>query len=382
MRIFAAYYFLTFLSFSVFTPYTSLYFSEKGFDNTKVGIILSLWAFVSVIAQPVMGIMSDRMGNPRKLIMISVAAAPILGLGFQFTDHFSSVIALSVCFIWFQSSFGPLSDAIAVEKCMREGFSFGSIRLWGALSYSLGTFGTGFLYEKYGYDHIFLYYLLISVLVLACLLRFPNSRLSSPPITLFEQAKQVFVNKRFMVFVGISLLLVLSWTSSSTFLPIYFKDLGFDMGLLGSAFALGALVEVPVFWIAARISRKIGTFYLLALAAAVFGLRCLMLFLFHNEYLTIGLQALDGISFAFAAGTLVEVVEGYASAHTKATFQTVFAAASWGLGGIIGNAAGGVIVDAQGAPFLFLLLFILCASASLLFACMKQTSAIRKADMN
>jgi PPP family 3-phenylpropionic acid transporter len=43
-------------------------------------------------------------------------------------------------------------------------------------------------------------------------------------------------------------------------------------------------------------------------------------------------------------------------------------AVTWGLGGIIVNAARGVIVDHQGTPFLYLIFFVLSAAASLLFA--------------
>jgi PPP family 3-phenylpropionic acid transporter len=367
VKFLAPYYFLSYLALSVFMPYTSLYFSERGFSNTAVGMILSLWALVSVIAQPVMGMINDRLSNPRKILMISAGAAPVIGLGFYYVDHFAAIIALSVVFSWFQSSAAPLSDSITVEAANREGFSFGSIRLWGALSYSLGTFSTGFLYERYGYGDIFFYYLAVSLLVFALLFGFPKTRSTHHKATVFEKAKEVLDNKPFLLFLGISLLMVMSSASSFTFLPIYFKEMGFDKGLLGSAFAVGAIIEVPMFWVATKLSRRVGRFNLLCIAAAIYSIKCLVLFLWHHVYLTLGVQLLDGISFAFAAGTFVEVVESFASAKTKATFQTIFAAVTWGLGGIIGNAAGGVIVDHRGTPFLYLILFILSAAASLLF---------------
>ncbi|MBW7460582.1 MFS transporter, partial [Paenibacillus sepulcri] len=246
MGILAAYYFFLYLSMSVFMPYTSLYFSEKGFSTSEVGFILSLWALVSVVAQPVMGLINDRIGSPRKIIMISVIAAPVIGLGFHYVNEFGAVIALSVLFTWFHSSTGPLSDSIAVEIGSRAGFSFGSIRLWGALSYSVGTISTGFLYDKYGYGSIFAYYLGFSLLVFALLFGFPKSRTSSTlEITLLQQAKEVIGNKPFMAYLGICLILVMSMASSSTFLPLYFQEMGFDKALLGSAFAAAALIEVP-----------------------------------------------------------------------------------------------------------------------------------------
>lgn len=353
-------------------PYMSLYFSEKGFSNTAVGFILSLGAFVSVIAQPAMGMFNDRMRNPRIVLMASVLLAPIIGLGFSFSESLGVVIAINVLFAWFQSSSPPLADAIAVEMGNREGFSFGSVRLWGALSYSLGTFLTGFIYAKYGYDNIFIYFLAVSLLVFMMLFWFPSSKPAHHQTTLFEQAKEVVRNKPFLFFLGVSMITAISTATSFSFLPIYFKELGFDKGLLGTAYAVAALIEVPMFWVATILCRKIGRFNLLSLSAAIYGLKCLLLYAVHDVYLTLGAQLLDGISFAFAAGTAVEVVERFASAKTKATFQTIYAAVTWGLGGIFGNAAGGVIADGTGTPFLFLILFVLSATAAALFAVMQR----------
>ncbi len=359
---------MLYLGLSVFMPYTSLFFSDKGFSHTVVGLILSLWSLVTVISQPVMGMLNDRLSNPRQILMIAAVAAPIFGLGFYYFDSLTAIIILSVFFAWFQSSAAPLSDSIAVELGKREGFSFGSVRLWGALSYAIGAFATGFLYEKYGYDHIFFYYLAVNLCLLLVILLFPKTKPASAKITIFEQMNEVIRNKPFLIFVGISMLTVMTTSINFTFLPIYFKEMGFDKSFLGSAFAVAALIEVPMFWVSAKLSRKIGRYNVLCIAAAIYAVKYMVLFAYADVYLTLAMQLLDGIAFAFVAGTAVEVVESYASDRTKATFQTVFAAVTWGLGGIIGNAVGGVIVDHLGAPFLYCILGICCAAASALYA--------------
>ncbi|WP_169306637.1 MFS transporter [Cohnella pontilimi] len=378
MRKLAAYYFLFYLSISVLQPYMSIFFSDKGFSYTEVGFILSLGAFVSVIAQPTMGMINDRMRNPRIVLMSTVLLAPLIGLGFSFSSLLAVVIALNVIFTWFQSSSAPLADAIAVEIGSREGFSFGSVRLWGALSYALGTFFTGFIYGKYGYDHIFIFFLAVSTLVFVLLFWFPNTKPAHQDTTFFEQAKEVVRNKPFLFFLGISMITAISSATNFSFLPIYFKEMGFDKSLLGTAYAVAALIEVPMFWVATILCRKIGSFNVLSLSAAIYALKCFLLYALHDVYLTLGVQLLDGISFAFAAGTAVEVVGRFASVRTKATFQTIYAAVTWGLGGIFGNAAGGVIADGMGTPFLYVVLFGLSATASVLFVYMDRIQSRNK----
>lgn len=377
MKSLASYYFLYYLALSAFLPYMSIYFSEKGFSSTAVGMILSLWAFVSVIAQPIMGMVNDRMSDPRKILLVSTIVSPILSLGFYYLGSLAAIMALSVVFAWFQSSAGPLSDSLAIDIGNREGFSFGSIRLWGALSYSLGTFCTGFLYGRIGYENSFFIYLVINIAVFFTIYLLPKMKHSPHKVTLFDQANEVLHNKPFVLFLGICLLVSLCSSMNFTFLPIYFKEMGFDKKWLGTAFAIAAIVEVPIFYISAKLGKRLGRFNVLWMASVLTAMRFILIFAFHNVYLVLALQAIDGISFAFFASLAVEVVESYASERTKATFQTIFAAATYGLGGIIGSSAGGIIIDHKGAPFLYLVLFFVSMAAALLFILSKH--ALQKA---
>ncbi|MCQ6562330.1 MFS transporter [Paenibacillus mendelii] len=367
MKTLASYYFLWYLTISVFMPYTSLYFSERGFSPTTVGLILSLWALVSIVAQPLMGMINDRVHNPRTILMICTAAAPLLGLGFYVVEGLAGILALSLFFAWFQSSAGPIGDAIAVEITSREGYSFGSVRLWGALSYALGAFVTGMLYGKFGYNDIFFYYLAASTAVCLVLMFLPAARVTRRRITLFGQMGEVVRNKPFMIFVLSSMLMMMSANINMNFLPLYFKEMGFDKSWIGSAFAIAAIIEVPMFWVAARLSRRIGRYRLMSLASVIYAIQYLTLFTFSDITLTLAVQLLNGIAFAFVAGTAVEVVQGFAAEGAKATLQTVYAAVTWGVGGIAGNAMGGMIIDHWGAPVLYLILFGLCMTASVLF---------------
>ncbi|BBI31317.1 MFS transporter [Cohnella abietis] len=367
MKTLASYYFFFYLGMSVLMPYTSLYFSDRGFTLTQVGLILSLWALVSIVAQPVMGMINDRINNPRKILMICAIAAPLLGMGFNMVESLFGILVLSLFFAWFQSSAGPIGDAMSVEIASKQGFTFGSVRLWGALSYAVGTFTTGILYDKFGYNNIFIYYLIVSLTICVVLLFLPATKVTRRKMTLFGQMGEVIRNKRFMIFVFTSMLVIMSATINLSFLPLYFKEMGFNKSWIGSAFAIAAIIEVPMFWVATKLSRKIGRYQLLCVAAAIYGIQYFTLFIFSDVYLTLGVQLMNGVAFAFIAGTAVEVVQSYATEGTSATLQTVHAAVTWGIGGIVGNAMGGMIVDHWGAPFLYFILFCLCATACVLY---------------
>lgn len=361
------YYFLLYLMSSTLLPYTSLHFHERGFSPSSIGYLLSIWAFVSVVAQPVMGMLGDRLQRPKGMLLLTAVATPVAGLLFYLSDDFAIIVAVSLVFAWFHSSLPSLSDAAAVEIGSRQGFSFGSVRLWGALSYAIGAFAAGFYYEQHGYETAFVLYAMLALPIIAVLFRLPVERSAPMRFTVFEQMGDVIRNRTFLFFCLLSFLTMLSVTASATFLPLYFDEHDFDKRFLGTAIALAALIEVPLFWIAGRLGERFGRSRLLAVAAALYASKYIILFLTSNVYVTLATQMLDGIAFAFFAGLAVEYVGGLASNKTKATLQTIYAAVTWGLGGIAGNLIGGQIAELRGVTFLYLCLFITCGLSSFLY---------------
>jgi MFS family permease len=367
LRTVSIYYFLLYLMSSTLLPYTSLHFHERGFSPSSIGYLLSLWALVSVIAQPIMGMLGDRLQRPKGMLIVTAVATPAAGLLFYLSDAFAVIVAVSLVFAWFQSSLPSLSDAAAVEIGARRGFSFGSVRLWGALSYAIGAFAAGFYYERFGYEAAFVLYAILALPIIAVLFALPVARSAPMRFTVFEQMGEVVRNRTFLLFCLISFLTMLSVTASATFLPLYFDEHDFDKRFLGTAIALAALIEVPLFWVAGRLGARFGRSRLLAVAAALYASKYIILYLTSNVYVTLATQMLDGIAFAFFAGLAVEFVGGLASDKTKATLQTIYAAVTWGLGGIAGNLLGGQIAELYGVTFLYLLLFILCGLSSLFY---------------
>lgn len=372
VRIVSAYYFLMYLMSSVLLPYTSLHFHDRGFSPSTIGYILSLWAFVGVIAQPVMGLLNDRLQRTKVLLFLLVLITPASGLLFYTSNAFGAIVAVSLLFAWFQSSLPSMSDAAAVQIGRTQGFAFGNVRLWGALSYAIGAFAVGFYYEKHGYDHVFLMYALLAIPTAAIVFLLPVTYTNSARISVFQQLGDVVRNRTFLFFCLISFMTMLAVTASATFLPLYFDEHGFDKRFLGTAIALAALIEVPMFWWAAKLGNKFGKSLLLSAAASLYALKYLILFLTSNVYITLATQLLDGIAFAFFAGVAVELVDRFAGARTKATYQTLYAAVTWGLGGIAGNLIGGQIVELRGVAFLYIVLFLLCASSALFYTRVKH----------
>lgn len=371
MKNLSVFYFFYYLGMSMYSPFLSLYFESKGFNGTATGLLLSAWAVAGVVSPLVMGMINDRLRNPLTLLRVCVVVMPVIGLGFYFSGGYAVCLALAILFSWFSSSAMPLTDSAAVQIGSREGFSFSSVRLWGALSYAIGSFVTGFIYKETGYPVSFLIFFAMSIPILVSMLRLPAvPRSSGKRPSLLEQAGTAARNRPFLLFVFMGFLLMTSMAVNSSFLPLYFREKGFDLGFVGTAYSVAALIEVPMFGLSARLVGRFGRFPILAFAAGCYAVKCFCLFAFDNMALTMALQVLDGVSYALFAGVAVEVVNDLSDEKSKATSQAAFAALTYGLGGIIGNASGGAVLEVWGGSTLYLLLFgmSLCATVLLIAA--------------
>lgn len=360
MRKLSLYYFFYYLAASSFGPYISIYLSEKGISLISIGLILSMLSLTGILAQPIMGILNDRLSDPRRIVLLCLLFMPLFAFGYYYFDTVFALCLVSFFYAMFQSSSAPLSDVLTVEIANSQGFSFGSIRLWGALSFALGSFITGFVYGKIGYGASFISYALLMVLALVTFYTVPYKAVTRAKVSLKQHASQILKHQSFLTFVLFSFLIATSIAINFNFLPIYFKEAGFDKGWIGAAYSIAAIIEVPMFWFAVKLHRRFGLIPMMMLAALCYSLKCLVMAFSTQVGLVLAVQLFDGIAFAFMASASVEVINRYAPSYAKATYQTLFVALTSGIGGIIGSALGGVVIAHWGVNGLYLLMFSLC----------------------
>jgi predicted MFS family arabinose efflux permease len=178
------------------------------------------------------------------------------------------------------------------------------------------------------------------------------------------------------LFILISLLISSIVTINFSYLPIYFQKMNYPINLVGWNFTVAACVEIPLFWLSAKVSEKLGLFLMLLTGTLAYSLKYLFMGFAPPVGIIIGLQTLDGVAFAFYYSAAVEIINLMAPKRAKATAQTLFGAAS-GLAGIIGNLVGGFIIENQGAQFLYWVMSAVGLLATLLFFLFSRKSAYR-----
>ncbi len=64
-----------YLSWALFSAFISVYLLDKGFKPSEVSLVVSMSFFTSMIAQPLIGIVSDRYGAKKVNIILFVLTA-------------------------------------------------------------------------------------------------------------------------------------------------------------------------------------------------------------------------------------------------------------------------------------------------------------------
>jgi MFS family permease len=139
----------------------------------------------------------------------------------------------------------------------------------------------------------------------------------------------------------------------NSFFSIFLDDIHATEGLIGLAWTLAALSEIPVFLAAGLLIKKISASGLLKISFLAFALRWLLLSFISTPVLALLTQLLQGISLAsFLVGGITYVSE-LAPVGLNTTAQSIFTSVSYGLAAIMGSLIGGYFYDNWGMPAMF-----------------------------
>lgn len=352
-RTFSLYYFVFFVAMASTQPFLSLYLNGRGISSVNIGFILAAGACAGIFAQPMFGFLSDRAPDQRRILLLTAFLSPIMFAGYALTKNFFVLLLVSVLFAIVQSS-SPIADAIAVQEGVRSGFSYGQIRLWGALSFALTTMVAGYFYHRSGFAWSFVIYGGLTTVLMMVTILLPKAPSVDRAIGLpFHGIWNVMKNPYLMSFILICFVLSTAITINFNFLPLYFSALHHPLGLVGLNFTVAALVEVPFFYISATLMDRFGKMPIIMLASALYLLKYVIMALAPSTTVVISIQILDGIAYALYWSAGVQIVADLAPPTQTATAQTLFGAIASSLSSIVGSSVGGWLLGGFGPLVLY-----------------------------
>ncbi|MDP9365256.1 MAG: MFS transporter, partial [Chloroflexota bacterium] len=276
----------------------------------------------------------------------------LLALAVARASAFAPVALLVALLAVAQAPIAPLLDGYAVTVAERAGSSYGALRVWGSVGFTVAALAVGRLMGDRVSNLVLLAYAACLALGLVAVLGLsPLGERAAHPI--FGSLGLLARNRPLAVLLLTAYLISTGGALLYNFLGIHLQELGASADLVGVAVAIGAASEFPVVAFGGRFLVRLGAPRLVALAILVYAARFAALTVIPSPAWTLPIQALHGLSFGAFLIASVPLVHRLAGPGQAATAQALLTAMSFGLGSITGSLLGGALLDRIGTVGLF-----------------------------
>ena len=160
-------------------------------------------------------------------------------------------------------------------------------------------------------------------------------------------------NKSYLMVLGVTFLAMTGTSCVNTYLPMLATRLGGDSGTVGSSLALAALCEVPAMVLMNKILQKVKAKRVILTASFFYVLRLALHLVVPNVSWLIGIQALQGLSFAVLWPASIYYINDIVEDGVKSTAVMTFSSVGLGISNIFGAALGSVLLPIVGVYGIF-----------------------------
>lgn len=336
----ALFYASLFVALGVGVPFWPVWLESRGLGPEAIALVLGAGQWVRIVASPAAGAFVDRTGRRRATM---VALAIIASLAFVAFDHASGLllfVALSALANGALIPLIPLADSLTLARERSHGISYGSIRLWGSLSFIAASLIAGELLAI-GPKDIIVWSLIASTAVTS-LVAFG---LPDPPEVRSERRPEpvggLLRRKSFLVFLAAGAMAQASHSVYYAFGSIHWAAAGHSTTIVGGLWAIGVLAEVALFVVGARLTTRFSPAALIA-AGSVGGLiRWTMLGSTTSLGALFVAQLLHAATFGAVHLGAMRFLSSRVPTGLAARGQTIYAA-------VVGGGAMGIAIPLSG----------------------------------
>ncbi|QRG05846.1 MFS transporter [Xanthobacter dioxanivorans] len=338
-----------YLALGIQMPYLPLWFQHQGLGPEAIGVALAVPMVMRLVATPVLGVLSDRLGRP-KAMLVALALATVLGMAALAASRDPLLIFIVLGLMamgWFPSF--SLLDSYAARLARTGRADYGKARQWGSASFLVANLVGGAVASVLGAGSVVM-------LMLGCHLTYVAAALSLPELPRAEvRPHPVFGRRaRLGLFAGIvaSALVQASHAQLYAFASVHWQADGLSLTTIGALWAVGVAAEMVLFRFGTRFVMRFGPHALIAMGGLAAMVRFAAMATDPPLVVLFPLQLLHAFTFGATYLGMVELVARSVSEHRAGTGQT---AAAWinSLVMAAANVASGPLWNAFG-PLAFL----------------------------
>jgi MFS transporter, PPP family, 3-phenylpropionic acid transporter len=366
-----------YISFALFTPFMSPYYTKAGMSAVEIGILLTIAPIFSCLIQPLWAILSDRTGRRRRVLSIVAFGSSLSVLSYYIGKTFLFFLIASILLAIFMTSIVPLSDAIILRSTEKNQLDFSKIRMGGTIGYAIFVTIAGSIVRinpnlAFAMGSIGFLVLFFLVLLLP-----RDEQGDSPKITEKTPAVKERNTKRslFHIFETKEIYFLLAFAFISqfglsfhfSFQGVYMLEMGLTEHTIGITSSIAALSELPILFVINRVMKKLRAERIILIACLLLGLR---IFMFTGEGLLFVILShiLHGITYMSIYFCCAVFISRNVKPENQSKGQSILALLQTGIASITGNILGGLLVDLYSMKTAYRIISVLVVAAAGLIA--------------
>ncbi|WP_141994021.1 MFS transporter [Bacillus sp. B4EP4a] len=353
IRLLKGFNFLYFGLLAIFIPFLPVYLADQGLRPAQIGFIIGTGGFVTLITQPLWGMISDKTRTIRKVLLLLIFFSSVIGYFLYDSSSYLQLILFAMLLYFFLMPIDPLTESLNFTMAEKSGISYGSIRTYGALGYAVISLITGYVMSYFGANSLAFLFAGIGLISFIISWMMPDAPVSGKPVTL-SSLKHFFSNKETLLFLLLVFICAVPARMNDTFLGVYIRELGGSAKLVGLTWFLAAGSEIIVFALSFWWLRKGKEIIIISFAAAFFFIRYFISAWITDPQLLAYLQVMQILTFPIFYSAAIQYLYRIVPVEWRATGQTVLALLFFGVSGIIASYIGGAIYGAYGGKTLYL----------------------------
>jgi len=347
-----------FLAYGLILPYFPVWLDSRGLSPIEISTITAAPLFVRMLFTPAAGMLADRLGNYRLVIVVLAWSALALAIVVAFLAGYWPILVIGVAFLLAVGTMLPLTETIAVAAVRTAGLDYGRMRLWGSITFIVANFIGGVLIEALGGG--FGIWLIASTVALtvgaAHLLPAPAAR---PPAATRPRTHcrlsfpaRLLRSRLFVVFLVAMGCIHGAHATFYTFGALHWQSQGLAAAWVGTLWAIGVIAEVILFAFSASIVRRFTPVQLMVAGAAASVFRWTVMAFNPPLALLVPLQVLHALTYGAAHLGAILFISRAVPQQGMGNAQAFYAVIANGLVlGLVGLAAGALYTSWGGAVY-------------------------------
>ena len=234
-----------FLSYSLFSTLISVYMLDKGYSASQVSLVVSASFFSSMIVQPLMGILNDKIGI-KKVTIYSFLLINIAAIFFMQANNLLLLTVWYSAVLMLVNGVNPVIDVLAA----RSPYTYGKIRIWGTFGYAMGSQLAGLIYKFISPQAIFIVFIgMMCVSILGVFGIDPKHNQGSKKATQMKNDSsigKIFKNKTYLFYLLIVALYSGVGNTGHTYIPSMLEHSGLSVNMATTVVAISVICESPL----------------------------------------------------------------------------------------------------------------------------------------